>query len=673
MKTLKLLLAVAVLALATSSTAQKPAPIELEYQLTEGQNLNAFVRDGAVAAHLLLRSGNDPRILVAFPAGNSGVGLWFNHLDHSATWRIESAPRPVNRGELHGIVTLASIDAPRLSLRQAVLSNVRYLRDYQAVGRFPPEVATSPTIVGDTITYRRTRLDGKSGYELAIRVREGAIVGDGIIATNGRPIRMEITALTGDTPLTPLPATQLLNANAANDSSARLALSFLSYREKFLAGSWRFNTYFGRDTLMSVRLLMPALQPVAIEAGLNAVIARLSVGGEVTHEEGIGEFAVLQNRKAGRGGDGAELDYAMVDDDYMLGPVAANYLLGSGRTRARAYLAAPMKNEGQIGKQTSTGAALISNLRFAVSQAQAFVADPTARSLIAIKPGHMNGEWRDSNEGLGRGIYAYDVNAVLVPSAVESAGQLLRSGLLDPYLSNADRTLFAQADTIAQIWRHKVPPLFRVEVPAREAAIKIRQYAASLGVPADRAVLSLGSMPTVFHAISLDKNGRPVPIVNSDEGFELLFGHPSAADLETFVGGIMRPFPAGLMTDIGLLVANPAFADAAAQNRFTPAAYHGAVVWSWQQALLAAGLERQLARADLPTPTRTRLRTAQTELWRAITATRAVQSSELWSWAFRDGRYQVVAFGAGKADVDESNAAQLWSTVYLAVQPPKGR
>jgi hypothetical protein len=43
----------------------------------------------------------------------------------------------------------------------------------------------------------------------------------------------------------------------------------------------------------------------------------------------------------------------------------------------------------------------------------------------------------------------------------------------------------------------------------------------------------------------------------------------------------------------------------------------------------------------------------------------------LWSWAFRNGRYQVVPFGAGKADVDESNAAQLWSTVYLAVQPPQ--
>ncbi|HET9511344.1 MAG TPA: hypothetical protein VFO80_09360, partial [Sphingomonas sp.] len=63
------------------AVAQRPARApELAYQLTEGQNLNAFVREGPVAAHLLLRNGTDPRILVAFPAGNSGVGLWFEPL-----------------------------------------------------------------------------------------------------------------------------------------------------------------------------------------------------------------------------------------------------------------------------------------------------------------------------------------------------------------------------------------------------------------------------------------------------------------------------------------------------------------------------------------------------------------------------------------------------------------
>jgi hypothetical protein len=192
-------------------------------------------------------------------------------------------------------------------------------------------------------------------------------------------------------------------------------------------------------------------------------------------------------------------------------------------------------------------------------------------------------------------------------------------------------------------------------------------------VPAAPAIAALGSQPLTYHAIALDARGRPVPILNSDEGFALLFAHPDAAALETYIRALMRPFPAGLMTDIGLLVANPALASREVQARFTPAAYHGAVVWSWQQALLAAGLERQLARRDLPPATRTVLKDAQAKLWRAIEATQATRSSELWSWAFQGGKYVVVPFGAGKADVDESNAAQLWSTVYLAVRPPRGR
>ena len=61
---------------------------------------------------------------------------------------------------------------------------------------------------------------------------------------------------------------------------------------------------------------------------------------------------------------------------------------------------------------------------------------------------------------------------------------------------------------------------------------------------------------------------------------------------------------------------------------------------------------------------------SQSCLWDGIDATRAVQSSELWSWRYAGGRYQVVAFGANGADVDESNAAQLWSTVYLALKRP---
>ena len=98
------------------------------------------------------------------------------------------------------------------------------------------------------------------------------------------------------------------------------------------------------------------------------------------------------------------------------------------------------------------------------------------------------------------------------------------------------------------------------------------------------------SAPLAFHALSLDEQGMPIPILHSDEGFRLLLTEPAPDELTRCIAAIMRPFPAGLMTDVGLLVANPALASADLRRDFTRFAYHGTVVWSWQQALLAAGL-----------------------------------------------------------------------------------
>ena len=93
------------------------------------------------------------------------------------------------------------------------------------------------------------------------------------------------------------------------------------------------------------------------------------------------------------------------------------------------------------------------------------------------------------------------------------------------------------------------------------------------------------------------------------------------------------------------------------------------MIWSWQQALFAAGIERQLRR-DLAAPVRAALLRARTALWSAIEGSRAMRTSELWSWSHADGRYRVEPFGRPGADADESNAAQLWSTVYLGLDPP---
>src|ERR1700722_2117120 len=73
----------------------------LSFDVDEGLNLNSFLRDGPAAAHLLLRSGSDPRFLIAFPAGNSGVGLWFSH-GAPVTWELIGRPQPPVVNDGHG-------------------------------------------------------------------------------------------------------------------------------------------------------------------------------------------------------------------------------------------------------------------------------------------------------------------------------------------------------------------------------------------------------------------------------------------------------------------------------------------------------------------------------------------------------------------------------------------
>jgi hypothetical protein len=649
----------------------------LQFDVDEGLNLNSFLREGPVAAHLLLRSGLDPRVLVAFPAGKSGVGLWFAHSPRPVTWTSSKSPQPLKakdeRGRpLYGMTAEAAVSgATDLSIKQAVLSSVRVLRDYQALGTFPADVAVNPTVQNSTITWARDRLDGAAGYRLSIQVTRGTLQADHMTAGSDGVIRMKITALCGETPLTPLAGRDLLGEGAEADAAARNVLAFLSYQEKFLAGSWRFNTYFGRDTLMSVRLLMPVLQPAAVDAGLSAVLTRLSPQGEVAHEEDIGEFAILDRMHAGLPKSDAPLfDYKMIDGSFMLAPVAAAWLLDDarGRSQAAQFLA---RRDGRQGEPPrALGADLVSNLRFVLRAAAGFAGDPRASNLIALKPGIPVGQWRDSNDGLGGGRFPYDVNAVFVPAALEAAGRFYASGLLKPYLEPADHALFARARAQSTIWRDKARPLFDVTVSNADARRDITRYAAALNVSGVAALRSVGDSPVRFHALSLDADANPIAVVHSDEGFDLLFGRPSPAALREVTVALMRPFPAGLLTDVGIVVANPVYASPAVQAKLTSNAYHGTVIWSWQQAVMAAGLRRQLQRPELPPIVKEDLRAAQRQLWGAIRAAHTLRNSELWSWNFAGEHFHIAPFGAAAADADESNAAQLWSTVYLAIPDP---
>ena len=651
------------------------APSQLAFQVREGRIFNYFLREGPVAAHLVLRSGPQPRILIAFPAGNSGVGLWFARRAGNAAWQIRGEPRPVHTRDakgraLYGISADATLAEPQLDIHGAALSNIRVLRDYESLGTLPKGIAVAPEVSGRTLTWARDRIDGAAGYRLTIEVLDGRLSGRSILAGRDGRIGLRITGVTGEAPLEPLAGQDLLRDPAQADPAARETLTFLAYREKLLAGSWRFDTYFGRDTLISLRLLMPVLSPTAVEDGLDSVLARLSPRGEVAHEEDIGEQAVLDHLAANGSHSATPVyDYKMIDEDYLLAPVAAAWLLRSGgQARAAAFLSAPVG--GPLERRGTRGAALVKNLRYVVRGAVAFAQAPGVAHLIGLKPGQTVGDWRDSGTGLGGGKYPYDVNAVLVPAALDAAARLAQSGLISAYMSASDRALLSGAARMAKVWREHAPPLFAVTLSHPVAANAIEIYADSQGVLSQPALHALAPGPLRFHALSLSASGEPIPVMHSDEGFLLLFADPRPEALDRIVSVLMRPFPAGLMTGVGMVVANPVFCTPALQKQFSRNAYHGTVVWSWQQALFAAGLARQLERHDLPAAVRADLVKAQRTLWSAIDATRSMQNAELWTWSYGAGRYQLRPFGSSAADVDESNAAQLWSTVYLAVRPP---
>jgi hypothetical protein len=650
-----------------------PEP-ELHFSVTEGNIYNEFYRDGPVAAHTVLTSGTKPRLIVAYPAGNSGVSLWFREGDKSVKWAKPKAMKPVTEnsgaGPLYGVEMMLSVDVPELRLEKAVLGNIRTIRTYLHERIVDSRVETPLTRDGDSLIWQRSRLDGKGGYKIRLDpagLTSAFADGENVIlrAGDGEPISFRLTALSGDEPLTPIGKDNMLLPDAAEDELSRNILAFLSYEEKLLAGSWRFNTYFGRDTLLTTALLMPVLEDDVIDAALGSVIERLADTGEVAHEEDIGEFAVL--RQLERGGDAEAIpvyDYAMVDEDYMLAPVLARYIgeKPGGVAKVRALLARKTHTGERYGD------ALVRNLALVAASSKPFADNPVAENLIAIEDGMRVGEWRDSQEGLGNGRYAYSVNAVLVPAALEAIVTLEEAGLLAPYASEG---MFATARSFASVWSDKAAGLFDVTIPAGTALAEIAAYAAAQGVPADEALELVADEGVTFPALSLDSAGNPVPVIQSDPGFLLFFRDPKPALLERSLTAVMHPYPAGLMTPVGMVVANPVYADDALEAIFTKGHYHGPVVWPWQQAMMAAGLKRQLARTDLPAELRERLKAYQRELWKVIDAGHAVKTAELWSWEYRDGSYHAAAYGQGLGHLTESNAAQLWSTVYLSVHKPE--
>ena len=483
----------------------------LVFDRTEGNIRHRFFRHGQVAAHVALTSGTTPRIVVAFPAGNRGILL--AGAVHETAVEIDFAgpivPLDPETDGIRGVLVPITADAPEVRFGRAVLGNIRTIRDV-GYGVLPPArlsryamVVTGPAH-DRALAIERGDLDNRHVHALGVEPREGsdvAIDHDGTIVLRAGPdgtVRADLIATCDETPLTAIPTTRLLRARAvagggdvpATAGTARdlESLAFLSYREKLLAGSWQYLTYFGRDTLLALCLLAPVASADLFEAGLGAVLDRLAPDGGVAHEETLGEYALLdrerrrrRSRRAGTatpeglvrdwgtGPAAPVLDDKMADDDFLLAPVLATYVLEvASPDRASSFLGS---NGGRFLEAVRT------NLAMVADRARPYAASRLPADLIRLRPGVPVGTWRDSADGLGGGQVPYDVNVALVPAALDAAARLWATGPVGP-----DPVRAADARALASAWsgtaRH-----FVVAIDGSTAREQVANDVAARGLP----------------------------------------------------------------------------------------------------------------------------------------------------------------------------------------------
>ncbi|KAK4552476.1 hypothetical protein LTR86_010319 [Recurvomyces mirabilis] len=655
-----------------------------------------------------------PRLLVAWPAGNSGVVSFFapqngvngslgiELVNGTSDQPLTGVYSPANSSSLTGnakvgISTLVRFNASAV-LTVPIMGSIRTIRDFtEGPSILVPSVQNGITFSqtsGGGAVLSRLWFDNITTTSMSFVPTSNT---SSSISINNRSLELAAGtynfSATFDYPqLEQLSETEVLNAQSQGlieqNADQVTSLSFLSYTDKLTAGAWRFLTYFGRDSMISLLLLQPVLsegQGGAVEAVISAVLERLNrTDGSVCHEETIGDYATYLNLQKNVTSTTPGCTYQMVDTDYYLMPVMQNYFLESavGQSRKDAFLVTVSSQD--FGNQGLTYAELaLINAEKIMNTSAAFAAagGQTQDNLIHLKEDQVVGEWRDSTYGIGGGRIPYDVNSALVPAALRSIATLSASGFFPGY---PEWTTLA--GEYAQVWEDSALQFFEVAVPADQARTLVTNYTASAGYGFPSYASNITS-PIVYHGLSLQgNNDQPlVKVMNTDDCFRhFLLNTTNQTQLTAFINqtanNILNPFPVGLSNPIGLLVANPAYGgDAVYAANWTNNAYHGTVVWSWPMAMMAAGLQRQIGRCSTtPAPdfcadqiVRTNALAAYNHLWDLIEANSENLSSEVWSWMYSGGTFESIPLGSlppppGQSPT-ESDVRQLWSLTYLAV------
>ncbi|PTB70187.1 hypothetical protein BBK36DRAFT_1164743 [Trichoderma citrinoviride] len=679
-----------------------------------------------------------PRLIVAWPAGNSGICTFFQpQSGKNGSLAIElvnstlgSPLGPIYRKANHSAPPVVGVEGvlsfnDSAELPIAILGSVRNIRDFtEGPSLLSPVIQAGIRVTkyqhnGAQIT--RRWLDNVTTTTFTLVPWKNS---DSHIRIHHTTLRFgsgfyHFTASFNYPQLKQLTPTQILN----NQSQALVkqqpetvsSLSFFSYTEKLLAGGWRFLTYFGRDSMISALLLQPILSTgngSAIEAVIGAALERVNrTDGSVCHEETIGDYATFVNLQNNITSTAAGFTYPMIDTDYYLPILMARYF-GSSPDRVSPLLSTKAGTIDVSNANLTWGDLSYTTASKIMNLTAAFEHNQTVDNLIALKPDQIVGQWRDSTYGLANGRIPFDVNCALAPAALYAISSL--AAMPGVYPNNSfTRNWATEAARRAKVWEDKTLQFFQHNITTQTAKTRLKQYTNKStfykGPTNGDSVSNYSTDGTVIdYGLAINSTTTPeiIPISHTDTAFRhYLLNTTDDEQLTTFINAsanaILRPFPAGLSTPVGVVVANPALSDNGVLiANFTNSAYHGTVIWSWQLALMAKGLERQLARChganvtDIPSSVVDAtaipkfcsnkgvlgaVKSAYNKLWDMIDDNAEQLESEVWSWTYNEGSSRGFEFSPlgvlppppGVGGGTESDVRQLWSLTFLAVKRNK--
>jgi len=594
-----------------------------------------------------------------------------------------------------------------------------------------PSLDARDTLTLDLLADARAVTVVRVGDAVSLRARDGKVVPFTVRIASAAPVLTPLARDEIFTPqfLGFLASSRAAGGEGATTAAGRDAhwmerqvrgVELLVSHEKLMAGLPAYATYFGRDMLVSALMMRSIWRDDMSAFAVGAALRKLSPDGEVSHEEALGgqavreaasEYAALvaQRAAAVRAGNRVVADsllaraesvlrdrhrvrenYHMIDDELQLPVLAARWLADDAvpAARKRAFL---LDSSDGTGPRATR---LLRELALVARMTAPYVADPVATNLVPFarrdSTQWASQSWRDSGVGYANGRFAMDVNAIWAPHALESLGRILRA--LDALGMRADSLAAAMPELAAGTpigrylrdpsalraaidrWRgaerHFVVRLAPAEVRTRVAARLAAMPAAERQYWTARVAASgAGRDSITFLALSLDADGHPIGVANTDPATRLFLGDTEDSvtagaaardavlrDVRLFV----REYPVGLLVDgVGPAVANDAYATPPVWQAFDHDRYHGPkVVWGREVNLFLLGTANRIAAGGDPAYV-AELRAAVDRVRGAVTASGF--HSELWSYDVVGGRVVPMRYGSG-SDV------QLWSTTDLAVR-----